>query len=331
MINQICSFSLALEPLIVEFKGELICVVTIGGESEPCPDNRVFAFRSKDYGKTWSGGVMIYTNERACYANSMNVIDEKIFVSMIVHDGDFWNMKCVTIVSEDGYNWAESDIFSRLYDWTLIRPMTTLKDGTILIPYHSYPVKGNERVCLQGVMIREANKDFKNIECFILSQPEGWRSMSKETIDGTLGWIWTEPSIVELSGGELVMLMRWDNTGWIWKSVSKDRGLTWSYPEKTSIPNSTCKAQAINCGDKIALINVPNNKEIVEEGAFYAKRWPLEVWVSDDDMASWGEKIRLTDFPGEFHYPNGYYKDGKLIFVIEHNRHTVLFLTYDLK
>ena len=330
MINQICSHSLALEPLIGEFKGQIICVVTVGGDREPCPDNRVCAYYSKDRGRTWTGGDIIYTCDRACYANSLNIIEGKIYISMIVHDGDFWNMKSVTIVSEDGYNFKETDIFSFLHPWTLIRPMKTLRDGTILIPYHSYPALNYERVCLQGVIIKEPKEDYKNIECFTLKQPEGWRSMSKETIDGTLGWIWTEPSIVELSTGDLVMLMRVDNTGWLWKSLSKDRGLTWSAPSRTDIPNSTCKAQAINCGDKIALIHVPNNKEIVEEGAFYAKRWPLEVWVSEDDIKTWSKKIRVTDFPGEYHYPNGYYKEGKLCFVIEHNRHTVLYIDLDI-
>ena len=53
-------------------------------------------------------------------------------------------------------------------------------------------------------------------------------------------------------------------------------------------------------------------------------------WISDDDMKTWGEKIRLTDFPGEYSYTDGFYEDGHLRFVIEHNRHTVLYFDVTL-
>ncbi|MBQ0105544.1 MAG: exo-alpha-sialidase, partial [Armatimonadetes bacterium] len=291
-----------------------------------------YLYESRDGGENWSGGRMVYTNERACYANAINVIDGKVYIYMIVHDGDFWNMKSVTIMSEDGENWRECPTYKGLEDWTLIRPMKILRDGTVLIPYHSYPVKGKERICRQGVLIsKDKGRTFDNIICFELDQPEGYRSMKKETIDGTYGWIWTEPSVAELSDGSLLMFMRIDNTGWLWKSVSQDGGLTWTYPEKTDIPNSTCKTQLININNnRLALIHVPNNKEIIENGAFYAYRHPLEVWVSEDNGKTWAEKIRVTDFPGEYHYPNGFYKEGKLCFVIEHNRHTALYITLDL-
>ena len=329
-IKQICSNSLSLEPLIIEFNKEKICVVTIGGDREPCPDNRVHGFKSKD-GISWEHIGMIYTNERACYANAMNVIDNKIYLHLIVHDGDFWNMKTVTLCSQDGKKWKEIPTFKGLEEWTLIRPMTKLSYDTIIIPYHSYPIQNNERICRQGVLITKDNgKTYENHICFDLKQPLGHLSMSKETIDGTLGWIWTEPSIAELSDGALVMFIRVDNTGWIWKSISKDRGVTWSQPVKTDIPNSTCKSQLIKCGNKIAFINVPNNKEIIEKGAFYAYRWPLEIWVSKDDLKTWNKKIQVTDFPGEYHYPNGYYKNNKLSFVIEHNRHSVLYIETEI-
>ena len=85
-----------------------------------------------------------------------------------------------------------------------------------------------------------------------------------------------------------------------------------------------------NIGDgKIALIHTPNNKGLSNERK-YVDRYPLQLWISDDGMQSWSEKITLTNFPGSYSYTDGIYEEGHIRFVIEHNRHTILFFDVEL-
>ena len=79
---------------------------------------------------------------------------------------------------------------------------------------------------------------------------------------------------------------------------------------------------------RIALLNTPNNIDISGE-AFGSKRFPYELWISNDDMRTW-EKTQLTDFPGSYSYTDGFYENGHLRFVVEHNRHTVIYFDVEV-
>jgi len=144
-------------------------------------------------------------------------------------------------------------------------------------------------------------------------------------------WRWCENALAELSDGTVAMLLRVDQTGMLWRTDSFDGGLSWSECRPTDIPNPGNKPRLISIPDgRIALLHTPNPiyREIATDDR--PVRSPYELWISDDDMRTWGEKIRLTDFPGNFCYSDGFYEDGHLRFVIEHNRHTVLYFDVTL-
>jgi len=118
------------------------------------------------------------------------------------------------------------------------------------------------------------------------------------------------------------MLTRRDNSGYLYRCDSKDGGKTWDNLRKTEIPNPSNKSLLVNLDDgRIALFNVPNSIKY---------RFPLELWISDDDMKTWKEKIRLTDFPGQYSYSDAFYENGHLHMVIEHNRHSILYFDITL-
>ena len=132
--------------------------------------------------------------------------------------------------------------------------------------------------------------------------------------------------MAELSDGTLVMLMR-NLDGYLLRCDSSDGGKTWGEYYVTDIPNPANKPRLIMMdGGRIALLHTPNNSEL-KRGISGCMRSPYELWITDDDMKTW-EKTRLTDFPGSFSYSDGFYEDGHLRFVVEHNRHTVLY--YDV-
>ena len=119
------------------------------------------------------------------------------------------------------------------------------------------------------------------------------------------------------------MLMRKNGTGWLYRCDSADGGKSWGEYYRTDIPNPSNKPRLIPIDNgRIALFHTPNGKQGV--------RSPYEMWISDDDMKSWSEKIRLTDFPGAFSYTDGFYEDGHVHLVIEHNRHTILYFDITL-
>jgi predicted neuraminidase len=145
----------------------------------------------------------------------------------------------------------------------------------------------------------------------------------KIPVKGTTGrhWAWTEPTLTPLSDGRLVMLLRVDGSGWLWRSESRDLGRTWTEAVKTDIPNPSNKPKLIPMPDgRIALIHTPNPVP----GS--RSRYPLSLWISDDDLASFRDKRVVTDFPGNYCYPDGFFEDGHILFTIEINRHEVLFV-----
>lgn len=41
--------------------------------------------------------------------------------------------------------------------------------------------------------------------------------------------------------------------------------------------------------------------------------------------AVYGTEVMVTDFPGSYCYPDGFYEEGHILFTIEINRHEILF------
>ena len=124
------------------------------------------------------------------------------------------------------------------------------------------------------------------------------------------------------------MLLRINNAGYLYKSISLDDGKTWSEIEKTDIPNPNNKPKLIKTNDgTIILLNTPNSK------VGMINRNPLEVWVSYDDMKTWSKKIRVLDFPSSYlSYPDGIYdEESKSVkFSFELNRHDVYYVDVEI-
>lgn len=343
-IFQIHTNTLVCEPIVRRCpNGELLCICQCDGLREPCRENRVYAFHSPDNGRTWRGRKNIYPEDgSAVYCTEVSVIGNEITVYLSCHNGRFLDWKCVMMKSHDnGYTWENAGHPPFFPEYTFIRGTIHTADGTRLIPYQSYPVKQSERdrimndasitdklVCLtdtpycESGVIRSTDGG-QTFERFIACRAE----IPKGLPYGY--WIWNEPTLAELSDGKIVMLMRRDLTDFLWRCESCDGGKTWSAVEKTDIPNPTNKPKLINLpGGRIALIHTPNNGIINPSRP--RERFPLALWISDDDMKTWSEKIILTDFPGSYSYSDGFYEDGHIYFTIEHNRHTALFFDVEL-
>ena len=122
-----------------------------------------------------------------------------------------------------------------------------------------------------------------------------------------------EPRITELSDGSMIMLMRsWDEKI-LWQSRSSDRGENWAPARPTEIPSPSTKNLLLRAPDgMIFLIHSPMKE----------RRGKLSLWVSGDDMNSWGDKVDLvTDDARNLNYPDGFIdENGDIDFVFEDAR-----------
>lgn len=335
-IRQVHTNTLSCEPMLERCEnGELLCVCQCGGMKEPAPDNRVLVFHSKDNGETWSGGVSIYPEvEKAVYCTEMNIIGSEITAYLSIHNGTFLDWECRMVKSYDcGYTWEDCGAPPYFPNYTFMRATLKTFDGRILIPYQTYPIdpeKDKEILAMNGHFWQT----FPHYcESGVLESTDNGKNYVKHVacrMSMHDGWIWSEPTVADCGNGKIVMLLRKCGTGWLYRCESNDGGRTWGDIVQTDIPNPTNKPRLFNIGDgKIALIHTPNNKGLSNERK-YVDRYPLQLWISDDGMQSWSEKITLTNFPGSYSYTDGIYEEGHIRFVIEHNRHTILFFDVEL-
>ncbi|MCA9441857.1 MAG: exo-alpha-sialidase, partial [Candidatus Omnitrophica bacterium] len=131
-----------------------------------------------------------------------------------------------------------------------------------------------------------------------------------------------EPTCIQLKDGRIVMLMRAEFGGFLWRAESSDNGRTWTEAWRTDIPNPTSLASLIRLEDgRIALLHNAVGGVIGARGP----RDPLSIWISEDEMESWSIKADVIQ-GGYLAYPNPKILDGGLVFAYDHNRRQIRFV-----
>ncbi|MBN1819920.1 MAG: exo-alpha-sialidase [Prolixibacteraceae bacterium] len=162
------------------------------------------------------------------------------------------------------------------------------------------PVK-NKPICLPGGrIISPSSVERGNIwnAHMELSDDDG-NTWSKVLIDTTTGFKLIQPTLLTLSDGTILALMRSDQNC-IVESRSEDMGATWSKPEKTNIPNPNSGIDAVTL--KTGLLVLVYNPE--SGGEEWSKgRNKLYVMISEDGNI-WRNVYKLEDkTSGEYSYP----------------------------
>ena len=134
-----------------------------------------------------------------------------------------------------------------------------------------------------------------------------------------------EPTCVRLKDGRVVMLMRAEWGGSLWRAESKDNGRTWTEAWETGIPNPSSKAHLVRLPHgRIALLHNATGQRGV-----WGRRDPLSIWISDDEMKSWAIQEDVLH-GGMLAYPNGMVLDGRLVFAYDRNRRQAWFVEVEL-
>lgn len=121
-----------------------------------------------------------------------------------------------------------------------------------------------------------------------------------------------EPSIVELSNGDLFMLIR-TTMGRHYQSVSKDRAENWSIPTPSILVASNAPAALYRLSWE------PNRILVVWDNTVYIhapNRFPLCVAISEDDCRSWSHARVLTNPGCQVSYPGMTSTKDGLVLVI---------------
>jgi Neuraminidase (sialidase) len=142
-----------------------------------------------------------------------------------------------------------------------------------------------------------------------------WKHYEKVATPGKVGA--GEPTIVELRNGDVLMAVR-TTDGHFWTARSRDKGDTWSEPQRSELKANTSSHNLFRLADgRIALTHGPCPP---------SKRTQLTLRISDDDGATWGDPLVLAEVedvkPGEptwdreVTYPSvAQLKDGTLVVV----------------
>lgn len=325
--------TLACEPFLRALpNGDLIIICQCEDTWEPAPGNRVLIFRSKDGGATWSDGADICPDiKKAVYCTEVFVDGDKIKAYLTFHNGKFLDYEhCVYISEDGGYTFCREEAFD-LGGFTFYRGAFWSSGGTLVQAFQNYPISqdGAKRLLENDEYIWQAQIPYVQ-NGVIIYAPDGVKVSQTVDIpmiiDNVRAWKWTEPTVVELEKDHFAMLLRVQNTGFLWRSDSFDGGLTWSSPYKTDIPNPGNKPKLLKAGNAVILLNTPNS------GNKFIDRSPLSVWVSYDNMRTWSYKKDVVDYVGWLSYPDGIVLgDNKVMFAFELNRHDIYFVEHTIE
>jgi len=141
-----------------------------------------------------------------------------------------------------------------------------LSSGELLVPLHTRGTKAG------GVMkSRDGGKTWRRFGA--VANPEGQGG---------------EPTIAETKSGKIHMMLR-TKDGLLWRSISADKGETWSAPEKTGL-TATSSASHLLCTRDGTLVLTYNPGPT-------PLRFPLIMRTSRDDGLTWSEPTLLADRP----------------------------------
>ena len=321
-------------------RGDLIIVSQCGGVTEPAIENKVYLFKSVDGGKTWSKPLDIFpVKDKAVYCTEVTVFDGVITAYLTIHNGKFIDYEHIILISrDDGLTWKNYGNIKWFESFVFIRGGIELKSGKRLFAFQNYPKTQdfNRELREKNDFIWKADIDFVENGVLLIDKDNEHNYAISSTVrlpmkyNNRRIWQWSEPTVVELDDNNLVMLLRFTGTGYLWRSNSFDGGLTWAQAYKTDIPNPGNKPKLIRGKQgEIILLNTPNNSTSVD----LINRNPLSVWISYDNLKTWGYKKDLIDFEGYLSYPDGIISDDgkRILFSFELNRHDIYFVEHTIE
>ncbi|WP_405379520.1 exo-alpha-sialidase [Phascolarctobacterium sp.] len=125
-----------------------------------------------------------------------------------------------------------------------------------------------------------------------------------------------QPSLWQSADKSVHMLLR-SSEGHVYRSDSKDEGVTWCAAYPLEMPNNNSGLDLVRTDDgAIYLVCNP-------VAANWGMRSPLTLFKSTDEGATWQKLLDLETEPGEFSYPAIIAHDGVIYITYTHNRQNI--------
>lgn len=308
---------------------ELFCTWMSGGRTEPSNKNCVLISRSADVGRTWSKADVLFDKPGLTTIGSVGPLDPETgrlhgSMSTCLAENSYCDLTTYRLYSDDrGRTWSKPEMHERSNEAQAMlkekKPMGpivssqphidrrgawVLDDGTLvnLVGYTR-----RRKTPVAGV----TDKPFYTHQWGVAtswSEDDGktWY-LSNRVENYPLGLL--EPSLIQLKDGRLIILMRAEFDGRLWRAESSDRGRTWTEAWPTGIPNPSSNFWLGRLKDgRIALVNNPASCGV--DPLRMGPRDPLELWLSEDEMETWPVRVQLDRYenyrplaePGARHY-----------------------------
>lgn len=134
-----------------------------------------------------------------------------------------------------------------------------------------------------------------------------------------------QPAIWEDAGGHVNMLFRSTSSA-IFRSVSEDKGKTWSMAYDTGLPNNNSGIDVARLidGTLVLAYNPRNNIPGMSKGS----RTPLILSYSEDNGESWEELYVLENTDGAFAYPSVIADGNEIMVVYSENREKIIYWSF---
>ena len=287
--------ALACGPVLgIAPNGDWLCAWLGGGRAEPHAENKGVVARSTDAGRTWSKpGVALPSPGTILdlYAQGAHV-----WALGFEYEPDSnYTVKrpCRMFSDDNGKTWSGPEYLAAPRQNLALESHIEIQSGEWLFPAYFMEPRADP---LLGGTRREYTHTIGC--CVAISGDKGATFITDEldqlavqgSIDNRpLGL--HEPRIVQLDSGRIVMLMRAQFDGWLWRAHSDNSGRTWSNAVRTGIPNPSAKVWIGKLKDgRIALALNPTDQV----------RNPLELWISDDDAVTWPRRITIDRYEANY-------------------------------
>lgn len=349
--NNGVTYRLACWALLAEApNGDLLCSWLSGSDNEPATDNCVLLARSTDKGKTWSTpSILIPSGGMAGVVTSIYPTSDGRLILFGAHwpsEEQYTVWHYFRMDSKDsGQTWSEPKPFTLHDNHACMYDPVHLSNGEYLFPVSYFEKRDRPLVGpVKKLAIAKSEEVARSIPpvengysggkfsthlhgCSVLvAEDENANELKEYGKIGNRPLGLLEPTCVELKDGRIVMLMRAEFGGFLWRAESSDHGRTWTEAWQTDIPNPTSLVYLIRLPDeRIALIHNAMGGEV---GA-NSHRDPLSIWISNDELKTWAIKADVIH-GGSLAYPNPGILDGRLVFAYDHNRRQVRFVEVTL-
>ena len=231
-------------PNLIVFGDRLYCMWSNGKIGEDEPGQRIL-YAGSDDGLKWSKPVELAVDPRsrgACVASGFIQHDGRLIAFFTVTGGTNFHPGTAlwAKTSRDATSWSDPQ---RITSGFFIEAPDRLPNGHLL---------------LFGEFV-DPHRTTKRARILVTREPDGlsgWTEAKLHVPDvRTFGY--TEPSPWLRTDGTIVTPLR-NYSGFLYSSISQDRGVTWSTPVKTSFPDSTARSSTGRLPDgSIFLINNP--------------------------------------------------------------------------